>query len=49
LTAFIVIAGLGTGNFIFQVGYRRDWGEAARLTFFQAVAIVVYAFVLAIN
>lgn len=41
----ILILGLGTGNFLYQqMTPTPDYWKAAERTFFQAVAIVLYAY-----
>lgn len=48
-TAIVAIAGLTIGNFTYEVFKgRRDWDEAAKISFFQAIAIGAFLLVTAI-
>ena len=41
-TAFLLWLGLAAGNFIYQATMgKKNWGEASKLSFFQALAILL--------
>ncbi|MBU4466556.1 hypothetical protein L6250_02595 [Candidatus Parcubacteria bacterium] len=49
-TAIVVYAGLTIGNFIYAAFKKqKDWGEAAKISFFQAIALSVFMFFMAIK
>jgi hypothetical protein len=40
--AIILIVGLTIGNFLWKATTNKNWGEAAKISFFQACAIGAY-------
>jgi hypothetical protein len=49
-TTLLILAGLATGNYMFQFGEPTpNWSEAFKRTFFQAVGVFVYWGMLRLN
>jgi len=41
-TAFFLWLGLATGNFLYQITFKKkDWSKAVEISFFQGLAIVL--------
>lgn len=46
LDAFCLSIALGMGNFSYQIITKRDWSTALERSFFQAIAIMLYLWVI---
>ncbi len=42
LSAVVVIAGLGAGNFVTEAIGKKDWDKALGKSYYQAFAITIY-------